>query len=289
MIYVIGHIYPTTDIDSVASSILACKYIKKKYNLEAKPFFIGALDKSIKKIISQIKFMPPHNHRLKKDDLFVLVDHNNPVFSINRYDNILGIIDHHEDNNIVTITKFKIIDVVGSCATIIYWLYKNNNIDLDYKDAKLFYYSIISDTFNLELDSVNKKDKLAIMELKMRFKNLPSVNKVLDDLFSSYKNMSLKNRINHDQKILEYKNKKILLINLISFGDHLELNKINKYIDFRFNLIVFVIQDIVYKTSKVQYFGELALYFKNETYNRLLSRKKYFVPHIKNILNNINL
>jgi len=291
MIYTIGHIYPTTDIDSVASSILACKYIKKKFNLDAKPMFIGTPNKYIKQIINKIGFNFPKEYILDNNDLVVLVDHNDPRFSINNTKfnkRIFGIIDHHKANYSNKVLRFKHIQYLGSCSTILYYLYIENNITINYKIAKLFYYSIISDTFNLKLDSTNKKDILAIKDLHIKFSALPKAKDVLDDLFYFYTSLNFKDRFEFDQKVVVIKNKLILFSNIIDLDKGMKDIDIENFFPKDYDLVVCVLINPKNNTGESQYFGKLAKYFKDRKYNILLSRKKYFIPYVQKKLCRLN-
>jgi len=67
-----------------------------------------------------------------------------------------------------------LIDTVGSCATLIWEKYKDYNLQnqIDNVSANLLYTAIISNTLNLKAQITNKRDLLAVEELKS-FIDLP--------------------------------------------------------------------------------------------------------------------
>ena len=104
----------------------------------------------------------------------ILVDHNEPSQSadgLNEAD-ILEIVDHHNIGKISTLLPINFRNMsVGSVNTIIYTLYKENNIEIPSDIAGLMLSGIISDTLLLasptttELDKQVAKDLANIAEL----------------------------------------------------------------------------------------------------------------------------
>ena len=99
-----------------------------------------------------------------KKNQVILVDHNAIKQSVDGIDEaeILEIVDHH---NIGDITKIPInyrIMSVGSVNTIIYYLYKENNIDIPYYIAGLMISGIISDTLLLNSPTTTLQDIMVL-------------------------------------------------------------------------------------------------------------------------------
>jgi manganese-dependent inorganic pyrophosphatase len=291
MIYITGHTFPTTDLDSIASSILIPKYIERKYNLKSKAIYFGSKNTALSKLIKSIGFDFPKNYKINNIDLFIFVDHNRPNLSIDtkRYTNrIFGIIDHHRDKN-TKYMKFKIIKKIGSCATIIYYLYKKNNIEISSKEAKLFYYAIVADTLGLAVDATRKQDRLAIAELIKKYKKLPSYSQVFKEVFFLNTKNSIKAKLLEDEKVTIYKNHTIVLSNIKTNGEPICVVDIKKYLKNKFDLNVIMILDLKNKTTAIHYFGKLAIYFKDNKYNKLRSRKRYLVPFIERKLDDLKI
>lgn len=98
----------------------------------------------------------------------ILVDHNEYSQSVEglKEANILEIIDHHKIGDISTYDPIKFINYpVGSTCTIVYLMYKENNIEIDQKIAGCLISGIISDTLFLKSPTTTSMDKKAIEEL----------------------------------------------------------------------------------------------------------------------------
>jgi len=290
MIYATGHIYPNTDLDSIASSMLVPKYIKKKYNLDAMPINLDERNKYQLQVIKKIGFNFPKKFKINKDDKFILVDHNSVDSSIARkgYKNeLFGIIDHHRFSEKIKANKFKIYKNWGACATILYYLYKKEKIPITKKEAKLFYFAIITDTLNLAIDVTKKQDIFAISELKKKFPCLPNGDKVLFDSFE-LDTKTIKQKIFEDMKIFVVNGFSILLANIKTNGESINIDLSNKLLKQNFDLKLLMILDIKNKTTDMYYSGILSKYFKNCKKNKLLSRKKH-ITKIRNKLSMLNL
>ncbi len=292
MIYITGHTYPTTDLDSIASSVLTPKYIKKKFNLESKAIYFGKENKHLINIINKLGFEFSKNQRINKTDQFVLVDHNSPESSIGRkgYSNeLFGIIDHHRTCKSQKVKVFKKCNNWGACATIIYYLYKKETILITRNEAQLFYYAIIVDTFNLSSDATRIADKKAIFELKKKYSGLPSGQKVLLDVFELNTKKSIKQRMLEDRKIVSVGDFSILMVNIRTYGEFFDVAVARKYLKNEFDLEILIFIDLKQKITRIYYFGELSKHFQNTTHNWLISRKAYLLPSIEKRLSKLHL
>ena len=98
----------------------------------------------------------------------ILVDHNNTNQSVDGLDEaeIIEIIDHHNIGDIVTKTPINFRNsLCGCCSTIIYEMYKENNVKLPSNIAGLLASAIISDTLLLTSPTTTDKDRKALEEL----------------------------------------------------------------------------------------------------------------------------
>ncbi|SES95048.1 manganese-dependent inorganic pyrophosphatase [Natronincola peptidivorans] len=99
----------------------------------------------------------------------ILVDHNEYAQSAEGLEEseILEIVDHHKLGDISTSMPINFKNsAVGSTCTIIYWLFKEYNIDLDKKIAGVLLAGIISDTMFFKSPTTTSIDKKAVEELK---------------------------------------------------------------------------------------------------------------------------
>ena len=98
----------------------------------------------------------------------ILVDHNNYSQSVDGLEEaeILEVIDHHNIGDIVTKKPINFRNAgVGSVNTIIYSIYKENNIEIPEPIAGIMASAIISDTLLLTSPTTTEKDKEALIDL----------------------------------------------------------------------------------------------------------------------------
>ena len=93
----------------------------------------------------------------------ILVDHNMRAQSVDGLEEaeILEITDHHNIGDIITSSPINFRNMsVGAVNTIIYHLYKENNVKISKKMAALMLSGIISDTLLLQSPTTTEKDRL---------------------------------------------------------------------------------------------------------------------------------
>ena len=98
----------------------------------------------------------------------ILVDHNEKDQSVEGLEEaeIIEIVDHHKIGTIGTSNPINFRNMpVGSSNTIIYMLYKENNIEIPSHIAGLMLSGIISDTLLFKSPTTTEFDKIAVKEL----------------------------------------------------------------------------------------------------------------------------
>ena len=108
------------------------------------------------------------NHVDKKQ--VILVDHNDSKQSVEGLEEaeILEIIDHHNLGDIVTNKPINFRGSrCGSCNTIIYEMYVENNVEIPSNIAGIMMSAIISDTLLLTSPTTTERDKKALEELSL--------------------------------------------------------------------------------------------------------------------------
>ena len=98
----------------------------------------------------------------------ILVDHNMRAQSVDGLEEaeILEITDHHNIGDIITSSPINFRNMsVGAVNTIIYHLYKENNVKISKKMAALMLSGIISDTLLLQSPTTTEKDRLVASDL----------------------------------------------------------------------------------------------------------------------------
>lgn len=304
----VGHI--VTDLDSVSTAIGAAEFyggtpaiseIEKTLNTEIK-WALQYWGYKTPKYIGDIKDLSK----------IVLVDHNqlsqtNKCINPN---NIIGIIDHHApnivSNNILTID----IQLIGSASTIIAMRFIRNDRKLKKSVAGMLLSAILSDTINLKSPTTTNADKLVVAVLS-KIVDIDDIDKLAQEQFQAKSRMIEKlsdtDLIKGDMKSYIINDKKVAwstiesiekgVDKVISKKDQMikELTAIKKEegMDYLFLSVV----DIENKKSKLlictDLEKEIALCAFNFKLNgnimelgSLISRKKQFIPLVKQVLTN---
>lgn len=236
----------------------------------------------------------------------ILVDHNEPSQSadgLNEAD-ILEIVDHHNIGKISTLLPINFRNMsVGSVNTIIYKLYKENNIEIPSDIAGLMLSGIISDTLLLASPTTTELDKQVSKDLA----NIAEV-----DLYKYGKEL-LKSGVSNDGLTINeivYKDFKSYVTGEVKFGigqvfttDFKEYSdRLNEYVDELnhiadnndYKVACLFVTDILEKNSYLL-FNDGAKEYLNDAYELsdikegeklmgVISRKKQMVPPIMGVL-----
>ncbi len=236
----------------------------------------------------------------------ILVDHNEPSQSadgLNEAD-ILEIVDHHNIGKISTLLPINFRNMsVGSVNTIIYTLYKENNIEIPSDIAGLMLSGIISDTLLLASPTTTELDKQVAKDLA----NIAEV-----DLYKYGKEL-LKSGVSNDGLTINeivYKDFKSYVTGEVKFGigqvfttDFKEYgDRLNEYVDELnhiadnndYKVACLFVTDILENNSYLL-FNDGAKEYLNDAYELsdikegeklmgVISRKKQMVPPIMGVL-----
>ena len=236
----------------------------------------------------------------------ILVDHNEPSQSadgLNEAD-ILEIVDHHNIGKISTLLPINFRNMsVGSVNTIIYTLYKENNISIPSDIAGLMLSGIISDTLLLASPTTTELDKTVAKDLA----NIAEV-----DLYKYGKEL-LKSGVSNDGLTINeivYKDFKSYVTGEVKFGigqvfttDFKEYSdRLNEYVDELnhiaenndYKVACLFVTDILENNSYLL-FNDGAKEYLNDAYELrdikegeklmgVISRKKQMVPPIMGVL-----
>lgn len=236
----------------------------------------------------------------------ILVDHNEPSQSadgLNEAD-ILEIVDHHNIGKISTLLPINFRNMsVGSVNTIIYKLYKENNIEIPSDIAGLMLSGIISDTLLLASPTTTELDKQVAKDLA----NIAEV-----DLYKYGKEL-LKSGVSNDGLTINeivYKDFKSYVTGEVKFGigqvfttDFKEYSdRLNEYVDELnhiadnndYKVACLFVTDILENNSYLL-FNDGAKEYLNDAYELsdikegeklmgVISRKKQMVPPIMGVL-----
>lgn len=237
----------------------------------------------------------------------ILVDHNEyeqSVDGLNEAD-IVEIIDHHKLGTIGTSIPINFRNMpVGSTNTIIYMLYKENNIDIPKHIAGLMLSGIISDTLLLVSPTTTEKDKEVALELS-KICNID----LKEYAMQMFKAGSILKGKNHEEilytdfKTFTINNKKVG-VSQISTVNTDEFDKSSKdYIDLiekiainnDYYILILLVTDILNNGSYI-YYNKSAEDILNNCFDienlsegyyldGLISRKKQVIPNIMETLN----
>ncbi len=175
MIYITaGELY--TDIDAFACAV-AYGYLLKQKGFDNKVYLPGPLNASITDNIKSWNISFETEIKPVESDRFVIVDVSEPshVAKVANDNNIIELFDHRygfqEHYETLLGNKSKI-EMVGSCATLIWEEYKKSGVMIDSINANLLIIAIVSNTLDFKSSVNNERDVNAFNELQ-EFIDLP--------------------------------------------------------------------------------------------------------------------
>lgn len=238
----------------------------------------------------------------------MLVDHNEKEQSVIGLDeaDIIEIVDHHKIGNIGTTMPINFRNMpLGCTETILYLMYKENNVEIPKKIAGLMMSGIISDTLLLSSPTTTDIDKKALKELsKIAKVDYKEYGMEMFKAGSSIKGKSISEIIRGDFKNFMVDNQKVGIgqVSTMSTDEILSkqkefINQLNKDASEEdYTAIALFVTDIL-KNGSYIFFNEnskeiFAKSFGIENleegyfFEGLVSRKKQIVPKIMNYMDN---
>ena len=296
--YIFGHKNP--DTDTITSSLVMANLEKALGNEGAVACRLGNINKETEYVLNYLGIEAPVLIDNVEDGAnVILVDHNSPKESIDNLENvnILKVVDHHKIALETAYPLYYRAEPVGCTETVMYKLYKENNIEVDKTIATLMVSAIISDTLLLKSPTTTEEDVKAVAELAKIAEIDPEVYglemlKAGTDLSS----FSIDEILHLDAKKIDFKEVKSI-VNQVNTASIPEVMKMKADLEARMNeiiseenldLFMLLITDIVNSNSQVIALGknaslvEKAYNVKLEDNTALLegvvSRKKQVVP-----------
>ena len=238
----------------------------------------------------------------------MLVDHNEKEQSVIGLDeaDIIEIVDHHKIGNIGTTMPINFRNMpLGCTETILYLMYKENNIEIPRKIAGLMMSGIISDTLLLSSPTTTDIDKKALKELsKIAKVDYKEYGMEMFKAGSSIKGKSISEIIRGDFKNFMVDNQKVGIGQVSTMSTDEILSKQKEFInqlnedasEEDYTAIALFVTDIL-KNGSYIFFNEnskeiFAKSFGIENleegyfFEGLVSRKKQIVPKIMNYMDN---
>lgn len=302
-VIVFGHKSP--DTDTICSSIVMADLQTKIRGERVSPCRLGEINEETKFALKKFKAEEPKLiEKVEQGQRVILVDHNEFSQSVEGIENakIEAVVDHHRIKNFETAEPlFYYAQPVGCTSTILFELYKSNNIEITAQMAGLMLSAIISDTLLLKSPTTTEKDKKALEELA-KIADV-DVNIYGLDMLKAGTNLDKYTEdelIRLDAKKIEKEDIKYVIaqVNTVSIPDVLKRKakieqEINKEILAKgLSLFVFVITDIVNSNSEAIVLGDRVdaiskTYEVNDNIAVMpgvVSRKKQILPLVdKNI------
>ena len=165
-IYITGHKNP--DTDTIMSALVAeYLYTHLGYNVEA--IKQGELNPETKFAIEKTGLRIPNTiTKLTKNSKVILVDHNNPMESLENITelNITNIIDHHAIKLDLGSPTYVRTEPVGCTATILFKMFRENSIEIPKNIALAMLSAIISDSLLFKSPTCTDEDKKVAAELE---------------------------------------------------------------------------------------------------------------------------
>ena len=309
-VLIFGHKNP--DTDSITSALVMENLEKKLGNENAKAVRTGSVNKETKYVLDFLGIDAPELvESIEDGQEVILVDHNESTQSIENIANakVLKVVDHHSMNFIAPYQIYYRAEPVGCTQTVLYKMYKENDVEIDKKIATLMLSAIASDTLVLKSPTTTEADKKAVRELE-EISGL-DINTFGVDMLKAGTDISdftPEQVINIDSKLFEQGNKKFKIAQ-VNTADLDSIFKNQAYFEQAINediekenldFYVFAATDIINSNSKIISLGNDApvvekaygVSIDNHTamLENVVSRKKQMLPPILNALNNdVNL
>lgn len=296
-ILVFGHKNP--DTDAITSSIVMAN-LENKLGNKAEACRQGKLNKETEYVLNYAGVEAPRLIEDVEDGTeVILVDHANPNESVPNLEKatILKVIDHHKLGLSTSYPLYYRAEPVGCTETIMYKLYKENNVEIDKTIALLMVSAIISDTLLFKSPTCTPEDVKIAKELaEIAGIELETYGMDMLKAGTDLSSFSIEEILNLDAKRIDLKDKKSIIaqVNTASIDDVLTMKAdleaaMEKSISENgLDIFMFIITDIVKSTSKAIVLGNSAS-IAEKAYNEkiedniielkgVVSRKKQVVP-----------
>ena len=164
---IFGHKSP--DTDTICSAIVM-ENLQKKLGKEVEAVRLGNLNKETEYVLNYLGITPPKMiEKIEDGQKVILVDHNEFSQSVENIENakVKMVVDHHRICDFQTSEPlYYRAEPVGCTCTILYKLYKENDVEIDKTVASLMMSAIISDTLLLKSPTKTVEDENAVKELE---------------------------------------------------------------------------------------------------------------------------
>ncbi len=304
-VLVFGHKNP--DTDSICSAI-AYADLKKKLNMHAEPIRLGEINGETQFALDYFNVKEPRLVEAVASEAkdVILVDHNESQQSADDINEVrvIEVIDHHRIANFETSDPlYYRAEPVGCTATILYKLYKENEIEITKEIAGLMLSAIISDSLLFKSPTCTEEDVKTAQKLA-EIAQVDSEQYGLDMLKAGadLSDKSVSELISLDAKEFQIDDYKVEIaqINAVDLDEvFAKKSELESTIDAvikekKLDLFLLVVTDILNNDSKVLALG-VATNAVNQAFNvqldnnvallkGVVSRKKQILPQITDAL-----
>lgn len=300
---IFGHKNP--DTDSICSSLVMEKF-DKNLGFDVEAVRLGEVNKETQYVLNYLGIQAPRLiEEISEGQAVVLVDHNEFAQSVNGIEKakIETVVDHHRIANFQTSEPlYYRAEPVGCTSTILYKKFKEENMEIEKREATLMLSAIISDTLLFKSPTCTSEDvkackelaKIADIDVNTYGLDMLKAGTDLSDFTSEQLiNIDSKEFANGDFKF------QVAQVNTACIEDVLQNKEaIEKAMTDFMNengskLFVFLITDIINSNSQAIVLGDASVFekaFSKTVENNMaflegvVSRKKQVAPVILNVL-----
>lgn len=306
-VFVFGHQNP--DSDAIGSSY-GYAYLKRQLGVDAEAVALGTSNEETAFVLDYFGVEAPRvvESALSEEvNQVILTDHNEFQQSISDIKDVevIEVVDHHRVANFETANPLMMrLEPVGSASSIVYRMFKENNVEVPKEVAGLLLSGLISDTLLLKSPTTHASDPAVAAELaEIAGVNLEEYGLAMLKAGTNLSSKSAEELIDIDAKTFELNGNQVRVaqVNTVDISDVLSRQeeieeainnsiKNNGYSDF-----VLMITDILNSNSEILALGsntdkvENAFDFVLENNHAFLegavSRKKQVVPQLTESFN----
>jgi len=288
IIRVFGHTNP--DTDSISCAITMAN-LQNQIGREAQSFRLGEINKETQYALSTFDLKEPELlSNIDNNANVIMVDNNEFSQSLPGIEkaHIQMVVDHHRLNLQTAEPVYCIAEPVGCASTIMYKLYKQDDVTITPKMAGIMLSAIISDTLMFKSPTCTPKDKEIANELaKIAKIDIESYGMEMLKAGTDLSDFSAEELINLDSKAFEANGTKfqVAQVNTACIDDVLKdkekiENAINNFISVNgVDLFLFAITDIINSNSQAIVLGEKTE-IAEKAFNVKLENNMAFLPGV---------
>lgn len=162
---VFGHKNP--DTDTIMSAMVMAN-LENKLGNNAKAVRLGNVNKETEYVFKFLGIeQPEFIDDIEDGQDIILVDHNEATQSVNNLSNanVKKIVDHHAINFTTSNPVYYRAEPVGCTSTVLYKMYKENDVEISKDIATMMLSAIISDTLLFKSPTCTQEDKVIAEKL----------------------------------------------------------------------------------------------------------------------------